>query len=154
MQPVHIFKAAGLSVLNLVIGVLLLADVAVVVALLVVGVPGWVSLLFFVSFLPAALIWLLLPRRFEIWDDRLVIVFPVLARWSLPFETIEAVETARWWHAYAFMGVRFASSPGQSVDIIRRRPNLITRPNIVISPHDRAEFIVLVKQALEQHRAH
>jgi hypothetical protein len=154
MQPVHIFKAAGLSVLNLVIGVLLLADVAVVVALLVVGVPGWVSLLFFVSFLPAALIWLILPRRFEIWDDRLVIVFPVLARWSLPFETIEAVEEARWWHAYAFMGVRFASSPGQSVDIIRRRPNLITRPNIVISPHDRAEFIVLVKQALEQHRAH
>ena len=154
MQRAHVFKAAGLTVLNLVLGILLLTDVVVVVALLIVGVPGWISLLFFVSFLPAAVIWFILPRRFEVWHDRLVIVFPVLLRWSLSFETIETVEIARWWHAYAFMGVRFASNPRRSVDVIRRQANLITRPNVVISPEDREEFIARMSEALEHYRLH
>jgi hypothetical protein len=152
MQHTQVFKAAGLTVLNLVIGLLLLADLIVVIGLLVAGVPGWISLLFFVSFLPAALIWFILPRRFEVWHDRLVIVFPVVMRWTLSFDTIETVEVARWWHAYAFMGVRFASNPGKSVDIIRRQPNVISRPNVVISPEDRDEFIALVNGALAEYR--
>jgi hypothetical protein len=115
---------------------------------LLTGVPVGVSLLFFIAFLPCALIWLLLPRRFEIWRDRLVIVFPVLMRWDLHFETIESVEVAQWWHAYAFMGVRLASSPGKSVDIMRHEPNVLRRPDVVISPEDRDKFIERSNEAI------
>jgi hypothetical protein len=74
-------------------------------------------------------------------------------RWTLSFDTIESVEIARWWHAYAFMGVRFASNPGKSVDIIRRDANVISRPNVVISPDDRDEFIATLNGALAEYRS-
>jgi len=152
MQPVYVLKAAGLKLLNLVVGVAILVEAAILGGLMVSGVPAPVAVLFLVGFLPLALVWLLLPRRFEIWRDRLVIVFPVLVRWNLPFDTIESVEVARWWHPYAFMGVRVASSPGKSVDIMRREPNMLRRPNIVISPENRDGFMERFNEAIDRHR--
>jgi hypothetical protein len=152
MEPVHIFKAAGLKALDLVIAGMLLFSMGIVVALLIIGYPAWVSVLFLGGAVPAAIIWMLLPRRFEVWPDRIVIVFPVLFRWNLPFDSIESVDLAKWWHAYAFMGTRLASSPGSSVDIVRRRHNVLTRPNIVISPEHREEFVERANEALERHR--
>jgi hypothetical protein len=152
MQPVYDMKAAGLKLLSVVLGVAILVEGVILVGLLVAGVPAPIAVLFLIGLLPCALIWLLLPRRFEIWRDRLVIVFPVLVRWNLHFDTIESVEAAKWWHPYAFMGVRVASSPGKSVDIMRREPNLLRRPNIVISPDDRDRFIARFNEAIERHR--
>jgi hypothetical protein len=153
MQPVYSMKAAGVRVLNVVLGALLLLAMVIVSGLLLTGVPTGVSLLFFIAFLPCPLIWLVLPRRFEIWRDRLVIVFPLVARWNLHFDTIESVEVGQWWHAYAFMGVRLASSPSKSVDVIRREANVLRRPNIVISPEGRDKFIERCNEAIERHRA-
>jgi hypothetical protein len=135
------------------IGALALVDVTIVIALLVAGVPGAISLLFLVAVLPAAVIWLVLPRSFEVWGDRLVIVFPVLFRWTLPFETVATAREAKWWHAYAFMGVRLASNPGMSVDILRVEPSAMRRPNLVITPEDRDEFIARLNAAVAQHRS-
>ena len=152
MEPVYVFKAAGLRTLSGILVALFVIDLAIVVALLIVGVPSSVSLLFFVTVLPAAIVWLVIPRRFEVWRDRLIIVFPILVRWNIPFDTIASVEIARWWHAYAFMGVRLASNPGQSVDIVRVNASLLRRPNIVITPESREEFIENVNVALERYR--
>jgi hypothetical protein len=152
MEPTYVFKAAGLRTLSAILVALFVIDFAIVIGLLIVGVPSWISLLFFVTVLPAAIIWLVIPRRFEVWRDRLVIVFPILVRWSIPFDTIASVEIAKWWHAYAFMGVRLASNPGRSVDIMRLGANPLRRPNIVITPENREEFIEYVTRALQRYR--
>src|SRR3954453_9210044 len=114
MQPIHVFKAAGLKALDMLIAALLLFNAGFVFVPIIAGSPAWVAVIFFAGAIPIAVIWMVLPRRFEVWRDRLVIVFPVLFRWSLPFDTIERVEVAKWWHAYGFMGARFASNARQS----------------------------------------
>jgi hypothetical protein len=152
-QPTYVVRGSGVRHMSALIAVMALSETVVVAALLLAGVPAGISLLFFVAFLPAGLIWLLLPRRFEVWPDRLVIVFPLRVRWSLPFETIAEVKPAKWWHAYAFMGVRFASNPALSVDIMRVAPSVWKRPNIVVSPDQRAEFIEPVNAALTRNHA-
>jgi hypothetical protein len=152
MEPNYVFRAAGLHGLRGILYALLAIDVVVILGLLIVGVPTWLSLLFFLTVLPLVVIWLVIPRHFEVWRDRLVIAFPVLVRWNLPFETIASVEIAKWWHAYAFMGVRLASNPARSVDIMRIGHNVFWRPNIVITPEDRDGFIERVNAALERYR--
>src|SRR5690606_10748805 len=63
------------------------------------------------------IVWLILPRRYEIWPDHLRIVFP-LGGWDVPYEGIQAVRAGHWWEAYGFAGVRFATAPSQTVTIL------------------------------------
>jgi hypothetical protein len=99
--------------------------------------------------LTVGLIWLILPRRYEIWPDRLRIVF-LLGGWDIALDGIESVHPGRWYQAYGFMGVRFATAPGQTVTIMRRNSNLFTRPNVVISPEDREVFLRELGRAIAQ----
>lgn len=92
------------------------------------------------------MIWLILPRRYEVWPDHLRIVFPVW-RWDIPFDTISAVKPARWWATYGYNGVRFATSPGSAIEVRRRDARLFGRPNIIISPADRDGFIHACERA-------
>ena len=97
----------------------------------------------------AALIWLILPRRYEVWRDRLELVFPAW-RWRIAFESIEVVREARPFEAYAFLGVRFATAPSQTVTVLRHNANMLRRPNLVISPEDRETFLRHLQRAMRE----
>ena len=87
-----------------------------------------------------AFVWAILPTRYELSRSHLGLVFP-WKTWRVSLESIEWVRAGSWWEAYGYFGMRFATRPGQSVIIRRRHPNLFTRPNLVISPEDRDEFL-------------
>jgi hypothetical protein len=101
--------------------------------------------------LTTGLILLILPRRFEVWTDRLRLGFP-LWRWDIPFDTIDGARPARWWEPYGGIAVRFATSPGKAV-VIERLGRRFFRPNFVVSPEDRDEFIARLNAAKSHYRA-
>ncbi len=150
MQPLYVARSGNidfwtrglvaLSVLTIALGIagtLLSADLA--------GV--WVSVAIALS--TFALIWLVLPRRYEIWPERLRIVFPVW-RWDIGFDTVASAHAASWWQPFGYAGLRFATAPGQAIVVERRGPNLLWRPNLVISPADRATFLDQLRLRLER----
>lgn len=104
------------------------------------------------SALTFGLLYLLIPRRYEVFADRMAVVF-VWRRWEIPYETIESVRAAAQLYAYAYIGVRFATAPSQSVEVRRVRSSLLRRPNLIISPQGRDEFVRVLQQALEAYRA-
>jgi hypothetical protein len=150
--PAYVTPAAGVRALDVVTGLLLLLVVVIVTGLLLAGAPAGVAFVFSLWAVPAVLVWLIVPRRFEVWGDHLAIVF-LVGRWKLAYDSIEAVVAAKWWHPYAFLGVRLALSPGRAVDVMRRGANLVTRPHVVISPRDRQEFLEGCDRALSRYRA-
>ena len=87
-----------------------------------------------------AFVWAVLPTRYELSRNHLGIVFP-WKTWRVALDSVEWVRAGNWWEAYGYWGMRFATSPGQSLVIRRKHPNLLTRPNLVISPRDRDEFL-------------
>ncbi len=82
--------ATGLVALT---GVMLSAGL-VTLALLPHSAGIWISLLVVGAVFP--LLWLILPRRYEVWPDSLRIVFP-LWRWRIAYDGIERVETSKVW---------------------------------------------------------
>jgi hypothetical protein len=114
--------------------------------------PLWGALVLLLPMMViAVLVWAILPRSFEVYDDRLVIVFPAW-RWDIGLETIEGVKDARWFQPYAFSGVRFASAPAKAVELRRRDSNLFKRPNIIVSPDDRDLFVTELNAALNRYQ--
>lgn len=111
-------------------------------AALVVGVVSAATL---------ALIFVLIPRRYEIWPDRLSLVF-LWHRWQIPFESLEEARPANPLFAYGYLGVRFATAPSRSVEVRRVRGNLFLRPNLIISPEGREEFLNVLQQALDGYK--
>lgn len=151
MEPLYVTKPGGTRWVNWVLASLLILTVAMTVGLLLLSetiaalVTGG-SLLATV-----ALIWFILPVRYEVWPDRLRLVFPV-GGWNIPFDTIQTVRHGLWYEAYGFIGIRFATAPSSTVTILRNRPSLFKRPNLVISPLDRDEFMRQLQRAMEAHR--
>jgi hypothetical protein len=92
-------------------------------------------------------IFLLGPRRLEVWPDGLVIVF-VLWRWRLPFETVAEARLARTRSAIGYWGVRLSTAPAASIEVRRVESNLLSRPNLIISPEGRDEFLGVLEEAL------
>ena len=95
----------------------------------------------------------LIAFRFEVYADRLLIVFP-FTRWSIPFDSINELRPAAWWKVFYFHGANFVSLPGLN-SILRTRaskPSLLMRvffpgPEILISAHHHAEFIDALNKA-------
>lgn len=94
---------------------------------------------------------LIVPRRFEVYDNRLVIVFG-LWRWNIPMESIDFVREAELWKSYAFWGFRFSTKPAEAVELRRIRPSLLRRPSLIISPDDRGIFLAEMNTALARYR--
>ncbi len=133
MEPLYVAKPGGMRLFGAILYGLIALDVVLTVVLLVL-VNVSTALVTLVSMLAVyALIWAILPRRYEVWPDRLRIVFPLFG-WNIDYAGIETVRPGQWYEAYGFMGVRFATAPSQTVTILRHNANLITHPNLVISP--------------------
>jgi hypothetical protein len=149
MEPLYSTPAGGMRLFSAIIALLLLTDIVLAVVLLVL-VNALSAVVTFVSMLATfVLIWLILPRRYEVWQDRLRIVFPAWG-WDLPYEGIETVRAGRWYEAYGFAGWRFATAPSQTVTVLRHNPNMVTHPNIVISPANREEFLRHLRRAMRR----
>lgn len=109
----------------------------------------WIAIV--VWLVVVGLIRLVLPDSYEVWPDHLRIAFP-FGSWRIPFDTVDAAVEARWWEPYGGFAVRLATAPGQSIVIRRRNANLLRRPNIVISPHERVSFLPCLQSAIERSR--
>jgi hypothetical protein len=147
MEPLYSTPAGGIRLFDTIVRGLALIEIVVAV-LLVLFDDAMAGVILFVSTtLALVLVWLILPRRYEVWRDHLRIVFPAWG-WDIPYKGIDTVRDIRWYEAYGFAGWRFATSPGQSVTILRHKANMFTHPNIVISPSNREEFLRQLERAM------
>jgi hypothetical protein len=140
--PLHSFEAGGLRVLRFILILLTIVSIAGCMIVVVADPDAWsaASITAVALLLTYAFVWAILPTRYELWHTHLGLVFP-WKTWRVSLESIECVRAGNWWEAYGYFGMRFATRPGQTVVIRRRHPNLFTRPNLVISPENRDEFL-------------
>jgi hypothetical protein len=152
-EPRLVIGAAGVAWANALLGVLLAGAVVALAALSITGaMPLWGGLLTLAGpVFVVVLIWAILPRRFEIYDDRLVMAFP-LWRYDIALDTIALARPASWWQSYGYAGVRFATAPSKAVELRRRGRTFLSRPNMVISPADRELFLAELNAALGRYR--
>jgi len=87
---------------------------------------------------------LILPRRFQIHSDKLRIVLGWPLAINIPLSDIREVQSRTGIKAFAYAGIRFATSASHTVEIIRNRGL-----NILISPSNNEEFIKQLNQARE-----
>jgi hypothetical protein len=147
MQPMLSMPVGGLRWLYVVSLVFATTILLALGALLLSGASGLgIATMLAVLLLTDALIYLIVPRRYEIYADRLRLVFPAFA-WNIGFESLAAFRPASWWQSYGYWGIRFATAPSQAIEIRRRSPSLLRRPNLVISPADRETFLAQLSAA-------
>ena len=91
--------------------------------------------------------WCVLPRGCEIWADRLRVVLGWPFALNVPLDTVTEIRPARAMDAMFCRGFRVAMSIKTPVEI-RRSKGM----NIVISPHNRHEFIEKALQALSRYQ--
>jgi hypothetical protein len=149
MEPLYVAEPGGMRTFNRILAGLIMVDIVlVVVLLLIANAPA--ALVTLVSLLAVlVIIWAILPRRYEVWPEQLRIVFPLFG-WNIDYDGIDTVRAGRWYEAYGFAGVRFATAPSQTVTILRHHPNLLTHPNLVISPANREEFLRHLERAMRR----
>ena len=81
-------------------------------------------------------LWLLLPRAFEVWPDRLRIVLGWKFAWTIPLEEIEEICPTRGLGILVFWGVSFITSVKNPVRIKRTKGM-----DVLISPDEPVVFI-------------
>ncbi len=152
-EPRLVMAAGGVRWLNAFVAGLLVLNVVIVTVFTASGL-----LTFWGAFASCAgilltgiFIWAILPNRFEVYDDRLVVVFGFW-RWNIGLGSIEVAREAGALQSYAYWGVRFSTAPRQAVEVRRVGSNMLTRPNMIISPEDRGIFLAELNAALTRHR--
>jgi len=77
-----------------------------------------------------------MPRRYQIFEDKIRIVLGGPFRVSIPFTNVRNVQAAGSYKSMVYSGMRFATTSRSVVEIIRKKGM-----NIVISPADRDRFM-------------
>jgi len=121
----------GVLALTFVLGVILIFD-DIGVALAMFGVTLFDALLFKA----------ILPRRFQIFEDRLRILLGGPFAINVPFSNIADAKLASGSKAFAYWGIRFATSTHHVVEIVRKKGL-----NLVISPSHDDMFLEQLNQA-------
>ena len=96
----------------------------------------------------ALLFYAVLPRRYQIFQDRVRLVLGRPFALDLPFSTIKEVKVASSVKAFAYWGLRFATSARSVIEIVRHKGW-----NVVISPANPDLFLEQLTQALKAARA-
>lgn len=96
-----------------------------------------------VTVFDALLFYAILPQRYQIWTDRVRIVLGRPFAVNIPIVTIKEARPASGSKAFAYWGVRFATSSKTVVEIVRHRGW-----NFVISPSNRELFLERLAEAL------
>ena len=97
-----------------------------------------------VTVFDALLFYAILPKRYQIWTDRVRIVLGRPFAVNIPLATIQEARSASGSKAFAYWGVRFATSVKNVVEIVRHRGL-----NFVISPSNRDLFLKRLAEALK-----
>ena len=99
---------------------------------------------FGVTVFDALLFYAILPQRYQIWTDRVRIVLGRPFSVNLPLSTISEARPTSGAKAFAYRGVRFATSSKTVVEIVRHRSW-----NFVISPVNRELFLEWLAEVLK-----
>lgn len=124
---------AGIVLLFLIMGLVLLFEDT-----------GAAFTMFGVAVFYALLFKLILPTRYQVYSDRIRIVLGGPFALNIPLSTVKEVKAASGAKAFAYSGVRFATSSKNVVEITR-----IRGCNYVISPLNREVFLEQANRALE-----
>ncbi len=92
----------------------------------------------------ALLFKLVMPQRYQVYSDKVRIVLGWPLAWNIPFTTIKEVRSASGAKAFAYNGVRFATS-SKNVVAIRRSKGC----NAVISLSNKEIFLEQVSRAMK-----
>jgi hypothetical protein len=128
--------------LKLILGVVLaLTFVAGVVLLFEDIVGAWV--MFGVTIFDALLFKAILPKRFQVFKDRLKIILGGPFNINIPFSNIQEARPGSPSQSFFYWGIRLATSTQGIVEIVRRRGL-----SLVISPSNADLFLEQLGQAL------
>ena len=115
----------GLPLLLIITGVILIPiDVEGTYAML--GDTVLVGLIFY----------FVMPRRYQIFEDKIKIVLGGPFKINVPFSTIKELRAAEGYKTMVYSGIRYATTTRSPVEILRKRGR-----DIVISPADRDRFL-------------
>ena len=103
---------------------------------------AWV--MFGVTLFDALLFKAILPRRFQIFQDRVRIVLGGPLAINIPFSNIRTVRTVSARKVFVYWGNRFATSTHSIVEIVRKQGM-----GVVISPANSDMFLEQLNQALD-----
>ena len=142
-QLLHEDVAEYDSWLKLILGGTLSLTLLLGVYLLYVDRTG-ALICFGVTIFDALLFYAILPQRYQIWTDRIRIVLGKPFSITLPLSTVTEARAASGVKAFAYRGVRFATSSKTVVEIVRHRGW-----NFVISPANRKVFLERLAEALK-----
>jgi len=142
-QLIHQDTARYDSWLKLLLGGVLSFTLLLGVYLLYIDRTG-ALICFGVTVFDALLFYAILPQRYQIWTDRVRIVLGRPFSVNIPLPTIKEVRPASGVKAFAYGGLRFATSARTVVEIVRRRGW-----NFVISPDNRELFLERLAEALK-----
>ena len=112
-----------------------------IVLLPVDSLAAW--LMFGITVFDALLFHAVLPRRYQIFQNQVRIVLGRPFAFNIPFSTITEVRSASGVKAFAYWGLRWATSSSSVVEIVRHKGW-----NVVISPANREAFLEQLNQAL------
>ena len=128
--------------LKVTLGVILALTLIPGIVLLAVDTIGaWMML--GATAIDALLFWAILPRRFQIYDDRLRIVLGRPLALNIPFADIKEVRLAPRSQAFIYWGLRLATSSTGVVEVVRRKGL-----SVVISPLDPDIFLEQLNRVL------
>lgn len=123
----------GITLMFLVIGIVLLFQDAEG-AFVMFGIAAFYILLFK----------LVMPQKYQIYSDRLKIVLGGPFAWNISLSTIKEAKMASGMKAFAYSGVRFATSSRGVAEITRTRGC-----NVVISLSNREVFLEQLNRAMQ-----
>jgi len=92
----------------------------------------------------ALLFKIVMPQRYQIYSDKVRIVLGGPFAWNIPFSTIKEVRPASGVSAFAYSGIRFATSSKNVVEIRRSKGC-----NVVISPSNKDVFLEQVRTVMK-----
>jgi len=128
--------------LKLILGGTLAFTFVLSIVLLSVDLLGaWIA--FGVTIFDALLFHAILPRRYQIFQDKVRIALGRPFAFNISLSTIREARSASGSKAFAYRGLRFATSSRSVVEIIRHKGW-----NVVISPANRDLFLEQLAQAL------
>lgn len=101
---------------------------------------GWTLIV--VTVFDGLLFYSVLPKRFQLFEDRLRIKLGGPLAFNVPYNSIKEVRPAATEEAFVYWGIRFATSTKNLLEIIRSKGL-----NVVISPADKDIFLEELERA-------
>jgi hypothetical protein len=105
-------------------------------------------IMFGVTIFDAVLFRLVMPRKYQVYSDKMRIVLGGPFAWNIPFSTIKEVRPSSGASTFAYNGVRFATSSRDVVEIRRSKGC-----SVVISPSNKDVFLEQVHRAMRMQAA-